>query len=69
VSEWDRLTGSDDVAYFWQQVPGCYAFLGSGKTDGSPVAANHNAGFDIDEGALPIGVEFLVGAVRAALAA
>jgi amidohydrolase len=68
VIEWDQLTGSDDVAYFWQQVPGCYAFVGSGKTDGSPVVANHNARFDIDEGAMAIGTEFLVGAARAALA-
>ena len=66
VVEWDPLTGSDDLAYFWQQVPGCYAFVGSGKTDGSPVTASHNARFDIDESALPIGAEFLAQAARQA---
>jgi amidohydrolase len=69
VTGWDPLTGSDDLAYFWQQVPGCYAFLGSGRADGSPVVANHNARFDIDESALAVGVELLVRAARLALAA
>lgn len=62
--EMEPFTGSDDLAYFWQKVPGCYAFVGSGKTDGSPVPAHHNARFDIDESALAIGTEFLVQAAR-----
>lgn len=67
VVEWEPLTGSDDVAYFWQRVPGCYAFVGSGRTDGVPSAAGHNAKFDIDESCMVIGTEFLVRAARAAL--
>ncbi len=67
VVEWEPLTGSDDVAYFWQRVPGCYAFIGSGRTDGVPSAAGHNAKFDIDESCMAIGTEFLVRAARAAL--
>ena len=66
VVEWEPLTGSDDVAYFWQQVPGCYAFVGSGKADGSPSPANHNAKFDIDESAMPIGADLLVQSARRA---
>jgi amidohydrolase len=66
VVEWDPLTGSDDLAYFWQKMPGCYAFVGSGKTDGSPATASHNARFDIDESALPLGAEFLAQAARQA---
>jgi amidohydrolase len=66
VVEWEPLTGSDDVAYFWEKVPGCYAFVGSGKKEESSSAANHNAKFDIDEAALPIGAEFLVQAARRA---
>ena len=68
VKEGEPLTGSDDVAYFWEKVPGCYAWIGSGKTDGSAVAAHHNARFDIDESSLEIGTEFLVQATRRALA-
>jgi amidohydrolase len=63
----DPLTGSDDVAYFWQKVPGCYAFVGSAKPAWSPAPAHHNAKFDIDESALPIGVEFLVRVARRVL--
>lgn len=55
-------TGSDDVAYFWQRAPGCYMFIGSAKADGSPVGQHHNPTFEIDEGALPIGLEVLLAA-------
>ncbi len=67
VMEWEPLTGSDDLAYFWQKVPGCYAFVGSGKLDGSPSPAGHNAAFDIEESCLAVGTDFLVRAARAAL--
>jgi amidohydrolase len=67
VVEWEPLTGSDDLAYFWQRAPGCYAFLGSGRSDGAPSPAGHNAQFDIDESCLEIGTEFLVRAARSAL--
>ena len=63
----EPLTGSDDVAYFFQKVPGCYAFVGSAKPEWSPAPAAHNAKFDIDESAMKIGTEFLVRAARAAL--
>ncbi len=60
----EPLTGSEDAAFFWQKFPGCYAFLGAGPADGAPGVPIHNAKFDIDESALPIGVEFLVRATR-----
>lgn len=60
----DPLTGSDDVAYFWQRVPGCYAFVGSAKAEWSPAPAHHNAKFDIDESAMEIGADLLVRAAR-----
>ncbi len=53
-------TGSDDLSYFWEKVPGCYAFIGSAKTDGSPVAAHHNARFDFDESVMLTGTDLLV---------
>jgi amidohydrolase len=67
VVEMQPLTGSDDIAYFWQKVPGCYAFVGSAKTDGSPVAQHHNAKFDIDESVMATGVDLLVRAARRVL--
>ena len=63
----EPLTGSDDVAYFWQKVPGCYAFVGSARPEWSPAPAHHNARFDLDESALEIGVDFLVRCTRKAL--
>jgi amidohydrolase len=63
----DPLTGSDDVAYFWQKVPGCYAFIGSAKPEWSPAPAHHNAKFDIDESVMQIGAELLVRAARRVL--
>ena len=67
VVEWEPLTGSDDLAYLWERAPGCYAFIGSGRSDGSPSPAGHNAKFDIEESCLAIGADFLVRAARAAL--
>jgi amidohydrolase len=63
----EPLTGSDDVAYFWQRVPGSYAFVGSARPEWSPAPAHHNARFDLDESALEIGVDFLVRCARKAL--
>ena len=65
----EPLTGSEDVAFFWQKVPGCYLFLGAGPADGTPGVSIHNAKFDLDESALPIGVELLVQAARRLLEA
>jgi amidohydrolase len=67
VVEWEPLTGSDDIAYLWERATGCYAFVGSGKPDGSPSPAGHNAKFDIEESCLAIGTDFLVRAAQAAL--
>jgi len=67
VVEWEPRTGSDDLAYFWQQVPGCYAFVGSGRADGSRSPASHNARFDLEESCLAIGTDLLIRAARKAL--
>jgi len=54
-----RTMGSEDAAFFLQQIPGCFIFVGSGFTDReSP--PHHNAHFDIDERALVNGVAVVV---------
>ena len=63
----EPLTGSDDVAYFWQKIPGCYAFVGSARPEWAPAPAHHNARFDLDESALEIGADLLVRCARSAL--
>jgi amidohydrolase len=58
------ITVGDDVAFFLDRAPGCYFLVGAGHPENGPVAPHHSAGFDIDEGCLPVGVETLT---RAAL--
>jgi amidohydrolase len=56
VSTGERTMGSEDAAYFVQQVPGCYFFLGSANASRGLDAPHHNPRFDIDEDVLPLGV-------------
>jgi amidohydrolase len=56
VSTGERTMGSEDAAYFMQQVPGCYFFLGSSNASRGLDAPHHNPRFDIDEDALALGV-------------
>jgi len=53
-----RTMGGEDMSYFLRKVPGCFAFVGS-AAPGRPASPHHSATFDIDEAALPIGVELL----------
>lgn len=59
-----RQSVSDDMALFLRAVPGCYFLLGAGNADKGFTAPHHSAHFDVDEDALPIGVEVMA---RAAL--
>jgi amidohydrolase len=53
-----RTMGGEDMAYFLQKVPGCFAFVGSGPRTGK-AAPHHSADFDIDEESLVIGAEVM----------
>lgn len=55
----DPSMGGEDFAYFAQRVPACYVFLGAGNPDRGIVHPHHHPRFDIDEDALPLGVELL----------
>lgn len=54
------ITVGDDIACFLQRAPGCYFLVGAGHPERGPVPPHHSADFDIDEAALPVGVETLV---------
>ncbi|GAC1450039.1 MAG: amidohydrolase [Ktedonobacterales bacterium] len=54
-----RQSVSDDMAVFLEQVPGCYFLVGAGHPERGIDAPHHSSRFDIDEDALPIGVEVL----------
>ena len=52
-----RTMGGEDMAYFLEQVPGCFAFVGSAASSGS--TPHHSPTFDIDEESLVVGAELL----------
>jgi amidohydrolase len=54
-----RTMGGEDMAYFLERVPGCYFFLGTRNEARGLVHPHHSPRFDIDESALPIGVEIM----------
>ena len=63
------ITVGDDVACLIDGAgSGCYFLVGAGDVASHPVPPHHSALFDIDERALPIGVETLVRAALEVLA-
>jgi amidohydrolase len=52
-----QATGSDDMAYFLEDRPGAYFFLGAGNEAKGIVYPHHHPKFDFDEDCLGIGVE------------
>ena len=56
VTSGERTMGSEDAAYFMEDVPGCYFFIGSANSERGLDASHHNPHFDFDEDALPVGV-------------
>jgi metal-dependent amidase/aminoacylase/carboxypeptidase family protein len=61
----DQLTtGSDDMAFFLNAVPGCYFVVGVQNSELGYDVPHHSPRFKIDEGGLSVGVEVMV---RAAL--
>ena len=63
VSPEQRLMGSEDMAFFLDRVPGCFFFLGAGRT--LEEFTHHHPKFDFDEAILPVGVAILCEAVTA----
>ncbi len=43
-----RTMGSEDFAYFMQDIPGCYIFIGSANEERGLTAAHHHPRFDFD---------------------
>ncbi len=57
-------TGSDDMACFLNAVPGCYFIVGANNPAKGANYPHHHPNFNVDEDAMPVGVEVLT---RAAL--
>jgi amidohydrolase len=58
-SEEVMTTGSDDMSYFLNAVPGCYFIVGAHNEAKGEAFPHHHPRFNIDEEALPVGVEVL----------
>jgi amidohydrolase len=56
-----RTTTSEDFASFAAKVPSCFFHVGSAGADAAP---HHHPRFDIDEGAMAVGLEILCGAAQ-----
>ncbi len=56
-----RTMGSEDWAFFLQQVPGCMVFVGSANEEKGLNAPHHHPRFDFDEAALPQAVALVAG--------
>ncbi len=54
-----RTMGGEDMAFFLEKVPGCFAFVGSAPRTGGRASPHHSPTFDIDEESLVIAAELL----------
>jgi len=59
VREGVRTMGGEDMSYFLEKVPGCFAFVGSAPRGKGRASPHHSPTFDIDEESLVIGTELL----------
>jgi amidohydrolase len=59
-----QTMGGEDMAFFLQEIPGCYFFLGAANPDLGLAYPHHHPRFDFDETALMIGVEMFVRCVE-----
>lgn len=55
--------GSEDMAFFLERVPGCFAFVGSANREKGLTAGHHHPRFDFDEEALPRAAALLAAAI------
>ncbi|MFC1744903.1 M20 family metallopeptidase [Candidatus Riflebacteria bacterium] len=60
VLDSEASMGGEDMAYYLNEVPGCFIFLGSKNEAKGIINPHHSSNFDFDEDILPAGVEFFV---------
>ena len=56
----DPTMGGEDFSFYLDEVPGCFALVGSGNTEKDTRWAHHNGHFNIDEDGLRVGAELYV---------
>ncbi len=67
ISTTERTMGSEDFAFFMEEIPGCYFFIGSANPAKGLTYGHHHPKFDFDEEALWRGAALMAGAVAALL--
>ena len=67
VTEGVKTMGGEDMSEYLDRVPGCFFFLGARDEARGIVAPHHSPRFDINEAALPYGVELFRRLVHAHL--
>jgi len=55
-----RSLGGEDMAFYLQEIPGCFLFLGAYNEDLEACYNHHHPKFTIDEDSLPMGVELFL---------
>jgi amidohydrolase len=60
VVEPQPTMGGEDMAVYFERVPGCFVFVGSANAERGLDQPHHSPRFDFDETALTIGCQFLV---------
>ena len=58
------FTGSEDFGLFLEKIPGCFAFLGTGRENEENFAPLHNPFFDYNDDMLETGAEFFAELVK-----
>lgn len=66
VQQMPKLMPAEDFAYYVQQVPGCFMFVGAGNVDKGMDYPHHHPLFDFDEEAMLHGVKLLITMVQSA---
>jgi amidohydrolase len=60
IFESEMVMGAEDFAYYLNEVPGCFFFIGAGNHPLELNLPHHNSRFNINEQALAIGAEALI---------
>ncbi|MMZ66911.1 N-acetyldiaminopimelate deacetylase [compost metagenome] len=60
VQETPKIMPAEDFAYYLQQLPGCFMFVGAGNPDKGASFPHHHPKFDFDEDVLLGGVRLFI---------
>jgi amidohydrolase len=58
-----QTMGSEDMAEFLEEIPGCYLMIGSANPEKGLDAGHHHPKFDFDEDVLPQAAALMAGAI------